>query len=338
VELRTTGRTVSLDTVRRTQQSARQRLSRVAARLDIEEWRYTEPPAPSEPGQPAAASQPADNASNSDLELPMQGSRTRYVWDAGHQRLAMRVQPLTAGAATLPAGDLEQEPQFILAQKTPEGDELHAAMTGDQVSLERFPATGERRAYTDWPLKHGLENDTFFSMAEHWGGRLEAVYEDGVDLVKVTWSAMGVDTIEWFRPDQGFRLHRKETRDLQKRLHARIVASDYRNVNGFPYPFSYEVTTWDDWEARRITSVMRCTVHHADFAANVRDDDLMIDVPAGSNICLTAENPALLPVLGNRTRVCDRTEKAIRSDLPTLFGMMGAQSRPAESADAGPGK
>src|SRR5690554_2648679 len=42
VQLQSTGRTVTIDEIRRTQRSARERLARVPARIDVEEWWYAE--------------------------------------------------------------------------------------------------------------------------------------------------------------------------------------------------------------------------------------------------------------------------------------------------------
>ncbi len=342
VQLPSTGRTVTLEDIRRTQQAAGQRLGRVAARLDVEEWQYHDAASGEMPaGNDGVTSQPAAaDFGPADTQPPLQGTRIRYVWDAGHQRLAMHIQPLgRSDAASQPAADDPGlQPRIRIAQRVSGDEDLLAELVGNTVMLERYGKDHPvgARAVTDWPLRHGLENDMFFEMAENWGGRIEAVQEDGLDLVKVTWSAMGVSTIEWFRPDQAFKLHRKETRDLRGQLHGRITASDYRMINGFPYPFAYEVVAWATWDPGRMTSIDRFKIHSAEFNAAVSDDEFKLDVPQGATLSLSQTHKTLLPGRFNRTMASQRVESALRADVETLFRMMdGAQHEPFGEVAAG---
>lgn len=347
VRLKSNNRTVTLDDVRNTQRVARARLSRVSARLEVEEWIYT----PEIARQRSADSQPASAPESEggeprvpdrvtlrtwdNSDPPMTGSRVRHVWDAGHRH---RVTHLVPDERTPWVEGIA--PSYL--QVTDAGDQLLASFDVttspterriNQITLTRLSNNGQHTA-ADHLLLQGLENDAYFSASKHWGGQMEAVQEDGLDLVKVTWSAMGTDVIEWFRPDQGFRLHRRESRDFQKKVHARTIASDYRMVNGFPYPFHYEVTMWDDWDAKRITQKTRCEVHSAEFNVPVSPDEFMIDAPAGTRIVLEDMKPGLFvpgfrPAF--RTRVLDRP---LRGDVQAFFDYMNSPETPPASAPA----
>jgi hypothetical protein len=119
--------------------------------------------------------------------------------------------------------------------------------------------------------------------------RLSNIEADGKALSKVEWSREnpeGIVTGEIIcDPAIGYRF-RSIRWSEQGRVTKEIIADDYRDVDGIPYPFLY-VTRNFNKETGEVVREERFTIEQAEFGFEMDDNDLKVFIPKGTNITTT---------------------------------------------------
>jgi len=82
-------------------------------------------------------------------------------------------------------------------------------------------------------------------------------------------------------PELNYRFYNMETY-RNGMIHKEIVADDYRDVNGIPYPFSYTERQFD--ENGKVVKEKRYTFEKVDFGIDVTDEDFKVFIPEGSSV------------------------------------------------------
>lgn len=120
-------------------------------------------------------------------------------------------------------------------------------------------------------------------LSEKKNPQLENIEIDGKNLLKIkNKSDTDGSSVEIIcDPQIGYKF--KSIRYYAKdKLFKEVIADDYRDVSGTPYPFLYEVKEFD--QTGSIKKSHKMVFEDVQFGIEVSDEDFKIDVPEGANV------------------------------------------------------
>jgi len=116
---------------------------------------------------------------------------------------------------------------------------------------------------------------------------ISAVEADGKSLLRVKihtekeGKLLNIQVID-LDPLLGFRFRHYELKGPNGQLAREIIADDYRDVNGIPYPFLYIRRQFD--ENGKVVKEKKYTFETVELGVDVSEDDFKVAVPAGTNV------------------------------------------------------
>jgi hypothetical protein len=201
--------------------------------------------------------------------------------------------------------------------------------TGRSMTLE-FMGNDTRTVF-DPPLDAGTLSPGLFPQFRKGVTTIERTKVDGADMQRVT--STSSDTHLRYEilldPSHDYRLRLLEIRDSRGRLTRRVRADDYRNVNGFPYPFTQTTEKWEPASGRLIS---RTTDRLAslEFGIQLADGDFAVVVPEGTKVTAMPDKTYAVDYRTERTQAMTLSELvAITQAIKRAADQMGEDRDPA---------
>jgi len=164
-------------------------------------------------------------------------------------------------------------------------------LCNDKIAISWLPDNNSASVYeTIHPAQAGSRYDgvpleTGIVPAKLWDKASQASIEetklDGQSVLKVTVGTPPQFTV-WLDPKQGYRYRRLERYNSSGKLQMMAEASDYRKVNGIPFPFRHVLRKFDV-KGRLQTTETRQT-QEASMNQPLADKDFSIKLPEGANV------------------------------------------------------
>jgi hypothetical protein len=149
--------------------------------------------------------------------------------------------------------------------------------------------------------------------------QLDDIEENGSTLLKISRSEKvptgSLETVVTCEPSKGFRL-RSIRWSHSGKVSSEIIADDYREANGIPYPFSYTVRFLD---GQTVRNENKYTIERAEFGTNLSDDDFKVFITQRTPISDISGMTLTLPrsALGKGTGIKDIL--AVRDEAEELY-------------------
>ncbi|MHC4442723.1 MAG: TlpA family protein disulfide reductase [Planctomycetota bacterium] len=341
---------LSLEDMQRMVNAGRQRIKNTTAKLTVEEWEYCDPePRISnhksiwEKIQKRNKSSEKKFSPASDLETRIktcklnadQHQRKFYIVDRQAKRLVINTEDLRDIPALMQKYDLPDKQETNVSQSKSRLIEclqdnkfLLAWKSSHNVSIHQYDDGTVRPSSP--PTTQGIPGKGFFELARRSISTIETVHKDGLELVKITFEPGAIKVIAWLHPHLGYRMHRIERYSPLGQLFMLQTASDYRIINGIPYPFSYEIKGWHHktgkLEHRKLVKVVE-----AEFGTEVTDDNFKIDILAGTVVVLQPPHSQKRGYIKTR-----QVDTDIRADMNTLINICEGKAIPKILANKAP--